>query len=334
MRLNALPGIGAKRTGFGTLVLVSVLFVCARIAFGGNETRNHALILGGGGPVGEAWEAGVIAGLAERGIDLSSADLIVGTSAGAIVGARLALKMPASDFINAALIRPDAPPGLAPDQSPPDPPDLSFLVGKFRETGAGEQLREPIRAEIGKWAQKARPVVSESQFVASFKRRFPEKGWPDRDYVCTAIETSDGSLRVWNRSSGVPLALAVASSCAFPGLFAPVAINAHEYMDGGIRSPTNADLAVGCKTALVLAPTIGQTDPIGRYNLLDRELKTLRNSGCKIALIIPDAASLKAFGPTLGDEGRRAPAANAGLIEGRAKAGEIATAWGGAGRNQ
>ena len=189
------------------------------------------------------------------------------------------------------------------------------MIGKFQEMDIGKRPQGPIRAEIGEWAEKAPPVVSESEFVASYKCRFPEKGWPSRAYECTSVETADGSLRIWDRSSGVPTAIAVASSCALPGLFAPVTVNGHRYMDGGVRSATNADLASGFNTVLVVAPTFGQTNPIAKHGDLLNELKALRKSGCKVELIVPDNASLKAIGAMLGDESRRAPAANVGLLE-------------------
>ena len=328
MLLTAARRIWAKKS-VSVAVLVSLLFICARIA-GSSESKDRALILGGGGPVGEAWESGVISGLAEKGIDLSRADLIIGTSAGAIVGARLASRMLRSDFINAALARPSGPPPGHPDQrSSSPPPDLSFLVAKLQEMGTGKGSQQSIRAEIGEWAQKVRPVISESQFVASYTRRFPEKEWPSRAYECTSVETEDGSLSVWSGSSGVLLAVAVASSCALPGVFAPIIINGHRYMDGGVRSVTNADLARGCKTALVLAPTMGPNDALAKSftRPLNGELRTLRDSGCKVELIVPDDASLKAFGATLGNENDRAPAFNAGRVEGQNKAGEIAKLW-------
>ena len=332
MLLTARLRIWAKKSvSVAVLILASLLFICARTAGSSNATKDSALVLGGGGPVGEAWESGVIVGLTEKGIDLSRVDLIIGTSAGAIVGARLASRMPPAAFINAALTRPDGPPPRQrPDQTSfSRPPDLSFLAGKLQEMDTGKGSQQSIRAEIGEWAQKVRPVVSESQFVASYHRRFPEKEWPGRAYECISVEAADGSLRVWSRSSGVPLAVAVASSCALPGVFAPVTINGHRYMDGGVRSVTNADLARGCKTALVLAPTMGLNDALAKSftRPLDGELRTLRDSGCKVELIVPDTASLEAFGATLGDENHRAPAVNAGRIEGRNKAGEIAKLW-------
>jgi NTE family protein len=331
MRLTTPHRIWTKKAAsIAVVIVISLLSICARAASIGNATNERVLILGGGGPVGEAWESGVITGIKDKGIDLSRADQIIGTSAGAIVGARLASRMPSSNFIDAALTPSDGHPAGQPAQTPSGPPpDLSFLAGKLEVMGTGKGAQQSIRAMIGGWAQKVHPVVSESQFVASYQRRFPEKGWPGRAYECVTVDTGDGSMRVWDGPSDVPLALAVASSCALPGVFAPVTINGHRYMDGGVRSVTNADLARGCKTALILAPTMGLDDPLAKSftRPLSVELQTLRDGGCKVELIAPDAASLKAFGPSIGDENHRAPALNAGRAEGQKKAGEIAKLW-------
>ncbi len=291
---------------------------------------NRVLVLGGGGPVGEAWESGVILGLKDKGIDMSQADRIIGTSAGAIVGARLASGMPAKDFIAAALAPADAPPPGQPAHAPSGPPpDLSFLGRKLVEMGMPNASQQAISAEIGAWALKVHPIVTEAEFIASYQRLFPNAKWPGRGYECVTVDAGDGSFRVWNGSSGVPLALAVASSCALPGVFAPVTIGGHRYMDGGVRSVTNADLARGCKTAVVLAPTMGLDDPMAKSftRPLDGELRMLRESGCKVALIAPDAASLKAFGTSIGDEHHRAPPRDAGRVQGGIQAASIAALW-------
>ena len=333
MLLKAPARIGDKELiSASFLIPAFVLFVCVRAMGGAGfiDSGRQALVLGGGGPVGEAWESGIIAGLAEKGVDFSDAEPILGTSAGAIVGARLASRMPRADFMKAALAPSAGPPSGQPQQtSSGSPPDLTFLARKLEEMGSGERPQQSIFAEIGEWALKARPVVSEAQFVASYKRRFPEKHWPPQSFECVSVDATDGSVRVWNRSSAVPLPLAVASSCALPGVFAPVTINGRRYMDGGVRSVTNADLARGCKMALVLAPTIGPDDALAKSftRPLNTELQTLRDSGCKVQLVVPDPASLNAFGATLGHENHRAPAFNAGLAEGRNKAGEIAKFW-------
>jgi NTE family protein len=171
-----------------------------------------------------------------------------------------------------------------------------------------------------------RPIATESEFVASYRRRFPKSRWPSDAYECVSVDAEDGSLKLWNKSSAVPLALAVASSCALPGLFLPVTIDGHRYMDGGARSATNADLARGCRTAIVMAPTAGINHPLAKLSVvrLDRELQILRESGCKVAVVVPDAATEKAFGRSGTDDVRNAAALEAGRREGRDKAGELA----------
>ena len=293
------------------MAFASLVMIYAPVAIAG-ETHGNALVLGGGGPVGEAWEAGIIAGLADTGIYLSRMDRIIGTSAGAIVGARLAMGMTPEQLAQQTLTRFEgAPP--APTQKPPPPPDLSFLVSQLEELNARKTTEQSVGVEVGRWALRAHPVATESEFVASYWRRFPKRQWPSGAYECVSVNAADGSLRVWNQSSGVPLALAVASSCALPGLFAPVEIDGRPYMDGGARSATNADVARGSKTAIVMVPTAGINHPLATLSVprLDIEVGILRKSGCKVALILPDSASAKAFGQSGAEANRNAAALDA-----------------------
>lgn len=307
------------------LILALLLLVYASVSHAGGDAPVRALILGGGGPVGEAWESGVIAGLAERGVDLSRTDRIIGTSAGAIVGARLAAGMTAAHLTEEVLIQFEGPPPASSQKVAP-PPDLSFLVGKLEELNAGKATEQSVGVQVGKWALTVHPLATESEFVASFWRRFPAKQWPSRAYECVSVDAGDGSLKVWEKSSKVPPALAVASSCALPGLFLPVTIDAHRYMDGGARSATNADLARGCKTAIVMAPTSGIDHPLAKLSVarLDRELEILRDSGCNVAVIVPDAASVNAFKRSGAEKERDSVVLGAGQAEGRNRADEIA----------
>jgi NTE family protein len=307
------------------MALASLVLVCTAAAGTSGEAPYHALILGGGGPVGEAWESGVLAGLMEKGVELTAIDRVIGTSAGAIVGARVAGRMPRSELTNAALTRFEGP-SPQPTGPPLPPPDLTFLVRKLEQLNEGKLSEQSVGVDVGEWALKVRPIVSEAAFVASFERRFPQASWPSAAYECVSVDAVDGSLRVWNESSKVPPAVAVASSCALPGFFAPVAIDGHRYMDGGVRSATNADLARGCNTAIVLAPTVGPSDALAKVSVkrLDQELEVLRASGCRVAPIVPDAASLSAFGGTLGNSGRAGLALEAGRNQGLDNAGKIA----------
>jgi NTE family protein len=172
--------------------------------------------------------------------------------------------------------------------------------------------KQSVGGAVGKWTLIVHPIATESEFVTSYWRQFRKTQWPSNAYECISVDVVDGSLKVWNKSSEVPLALAVASSCALPGLFLPVTIDAHRYMDGGVRSATNADLARGCKKAIVMAPTVGINHPLAKLSVarLDRELQILRDNGCKVAVIVPDAASIRAFERSGAEEDRKGMSAS------------------------
>jgi NTE family protein len=276
---------------------------------------NRALVLGGGGPVGVAWESGLIAGLAESGIDLSQADFIMGTSAGSMVGAQLAIGRPP-----AALAQPytsgELPPSAS--ESLAAPPDLTPLVAKLMDSYAGVRPTEEVCREIGAWALRA-SAMSEEAYVGSFARTLaglPADYWPAHGFACTAVDANSGKFVAWNKESGVPLVRAVASSCAVPGIFPPVTIHGQRYIDGGMRSGTNADLAKGYEIVVVIALGSDAAPEVFRRPL-ERELLALRESGSKVELIRPDAQSFEAFGPNLMDHRRRPAAAASGLRQGR-----------------
>lgn len=292
----------------------------------------RALVLGGGGPVFIAWESGILAGLAEAGLDLSNADFILGTSAGSVVGSQMAMgRTPsalAEPFLNDGPDQPTSPSQLLGST----PPDLSMLIQKMAQAVMGTAPPEQARAELGTWALQSE-TMNEEAFIASFGhaiRDYPEGSWPDR-FACTAVDTADGSFTVWNRDSGVSLARAVASSCSVPGIFPPVTIRGHRYMDGGMRSATNADMAKGHELVLVFALTFANAPPNPMSEAfrrrLDAELDALRASGSRVELIVPDPASLEAFGLNMMDYRRRPASARAGFNRGRAIANDLRASW-------
>jgi NTE family protein len=295
---------------------------------------SRALVLGGGGPVGIAWECGLIAGLARAGIDLGQADFILGTSAGSFVGARLAMGAEAAGLAEPILAEADqAPPPAPGPQGERRPPDLSKLMALMGEAQAGLGNPAEARARIGAYALAAQ-TMDEAAFIASFGRTLAKLGddyWPERNFACTAVDAETGGFQLWTRETGVGLTRAVASSCSVPGIYPPITLKGRRYIDGGMRSSTNADLATGYARVVVVAirvaGALGGPAAEAIRAKLDQEIETLRHGGAEVALVTPDDASQQAFGPNLMDFRRRPDAAAAGLAQGAAIAADLSSHW-------
>jgi NTE family protein len=295
----------------------------------------RALVLGGGGPVGIAWEAGLLAGLAEGGVDLAAADFIIGTSAGSFVGSQIAGGRPAGKIATAIVAEEErqraASSGGSGGERAAPAPNLAELFQKMQEAASGERDPVVVRREIGAFALAAK-TMEEPAFIASFGRSLAEgsHAWPDR-FACTAVDAETGEFVVWKADSGVGLAQGVASSCSVPGVYPPVTINGRRYIDGGMRSGTNADLAVDHDTVVVVAVRVAGGDPAMAERMrrpLEAELQRLRDKGAKVELVVPDDASAEAFGVNLMNPRARPGACRAGLAQGRALAASLRGFWG------
>ncbi len=283
----------------------------------------RALVLGGGGPVGVAWEMGVIAGLAEAGVDLCTADRIVGTSAGAIVGAQLGSPNSIHKSYAGLLAMAERDAEVAPSTAPVAglAPLMAFLMRRPVDRYPDAKLL----TEIGAFARSAN-TIAEADFVESLARLVPAgQPWPS-GYLCTAVDAETGAFRTWDQASGVELTRAVASSCAVPGLYPPITIAGRPYIDGGIRSSTNTDLAAGYDAIVVLAVTLpafsSQMAETARRELAQQEADESRT-----ALIVPNGRALAVFGPNLMDGSRRRAVAEAGFEQGRAEAERVREMW-------
>ncbi len=293
----------------------------------------RALVLGGGGPVGIAWEAGLLAGLADEGVHLGQADFVTGTSAGSVVGALVALGRDPRDIaepIIAEASKPrDIPQQVA--ENRPGAPNMMVLFQKMQEAASGERDPQEVRREIGEFSLAAETVPEEA-FIAGFGRQLAQAGegvWPGCGYACTAVDTATGEFVVWNEAARVPLSRAVASSCSVPGVFPAITINGRRYMDGGMRSGTNADLAKGHKRTVIVALRLGAGE-LGERMMrpLEREMAVIRDAGGEGELVLPDEASMAAFGMNLMNPKNRPAAAKAGRDQGRAIAASLKGLWG------
>jgi NTE family protein len=275
------------------------------------EATTLGLVLGGGGVAGIAWEIGVIAGLADEEVDVSQAHCLVGTSAGAVVGAQIADGVPLDELYEAQVSE------SVPERNVP----FALLDEKRRWADLVSGAPDSITAvrRIGDYALQA-STTTESERLEVISARLPRREWPDRDLLVTSVDVETGHLVTWSRAEDVDLSLAVAASCAMPGAWPPVTIAGRRYMDGGIESTTHATLARQCGSCLILAPFPGGLLGGGT---LEEEVDELRQRSA-VAAICPDPEAMAAFGSNPLDPATRVPAAIAGRRQGRQEAERIA----------
>jgi NTE family protein len=281
------------------------------VGYGANVTK--ALVLGGGGITGIAWEVGVLLGLRRAGVDLTDADVVVGTSAGAVVGALVTTGV---DLEQLARVQHEVYPDELPVQV-----DFARGAQAFALLGDSSLDALTLRRRIGELALAAQ-TGRERDRLEVFAARLPKHEWPDRPLLVTTVDAGSGEFVVWDRDTSAPLVSAVAASCAVPCVFPPVTIDGRRYMDGGVRSGTNADLAEGASAVVVLAPMAG----VSRRHAPPEELELLRRTA-RVVTVSPDAAGRQHVGGDILDASRRPAALGAGLAQAPAWAERVAAAW-------
>ena len=283
------------------------------------HTAGTALVLAGGGVAGVAWELGVLRGIADADPALAdrilAADLVVGTSAGASVAVQITSGVPLDERY-AAQLHPDSA-EIEVDV------DMGKLFAEFGAVLAGASGPADAGRRLGALALAA-STVDPADRLAAIAARLPVKRWPDRRVLLSAVDAATGELTVFTRESGVDVVEAVAASCAVPGVWPPVTINGRRYIDGGVRSPTNADLAAGADRLLVIRPVPEDApEPWG-----DLAAEIAGAAPGAVYVINADQASVEAFGANPLSPTTRAPSARAGRAVGAAQAARVAAAWG------
>ena len=291
----------------------------------------RALVLGGGGSAGNAWLIGVIAGLFDAGLDVTEADLIIGTSAGSTAAAQITSASPTqllADILSAAPQQRTGPVGSDGGRVPPGP--VADHMRRTSEIIAAAEDASDMRRRLGAAALEmdaASDGSGQTRWRATVAARLPSQRWPERSVLIVAVDAHTGEPVVFDRHSGVDLADAVTASCAGPGA-PPHSIGDSRYIDGGYRSNENADLAAGYGRVLVLSPLGGRTRaPLDWGMHLAAQADELRARGSRVETIVPDSESRDAFGVNLMDPSTRAPAARAGYNQGRALAEQLTDFW-------
>jgi len=282
-------------------------------------TGERALVLGGGGSTGNAWLIGVIAGLFDAGLDVTTADLTIGTSAGSTAAAQIAGATP-TELLAAILV-------TTAQRRVPIRPVADHLQRTSTIIASAEGAAD-MRRRIGAAAldmEAASDGSWQAQWRATVASRLPTQRWPQRTVLITAVDAHTGEPVVFDRHSGVDLVDAVAASCA-SGL--PYRIGDDRYIDGGYRRNENADLAARYGRVLVLSPFGGRTlQPLDWGMQLAAQVDELRAGGSRVETIFPDSNSEHMFGANAMDLSLRPPAARAGHVQGRALAGQLPEFW-------
>jgi len=293
------------------------------------------LVLGAGGVVGASWLVGALEALvSETGWDPASAERIVGTSAGAVVGCLLAEGIPpeymsayiAGRSLDAIADMEDRGDELAAGDG------ASFRVHRgLPRLGPGSlrmalsTLRRPLRhsgpALVAGWLPQG--FIS-TKPISDVVDTFVADDWPDHSsFWAVAADYGSGRRVAFGRADAPPAraADAVAASCAIPSFYHPVRVGSRRYVDGGICSPSNLDLLCGYDIDLVVclnpmsspAPLPGGSpgDRLGALlrgvagRRLMREVEKLRKSGTEVLLIQPTARDLEVMGWNFMARGRR-----------------------------
>lgn len=268
----------------------------------------RALVLGGGGVTGVAWETGLLYGLEQEGLRLREADRLVGTSAGSVVSAQVAGRTPLAELYRRQVegAGSEMPAALSLWGTVQLVVDIMFAMDK--EAGLRRLGRKAVRATDPAMVGRRRGVI---------EQRLPEHEWPDRDLRVTAVDVDSGMLRVFDRASGVGLVDAVSASCAVPLVWPVVEIDGRRYMDGGMWSGTNVQLAKGCDRIVIIAP-----EDFG----LMKELRVL-GEGVRTVIITPDPDAKAARGRNSLDPAARRPSAEAGLAQAHRVVERVRAVW-------
>ena len=273
-------------------------------------TAEQALVLGGGGVAGIAWMTGLLAALADAGQDVTGAELVIGTSAGATVAAQLGSGLPLDDLY-ARQVDPARQSAEIAAQI-----DLDTFAAEYGKYLQDATSPEDVLRAAGAFALAA-TTVPEAARRAVITSRLPSHDWPSRRLQLVAVDCATGATEVFDSASGVSLVDAVAASCAVPGIWPPVTIGGRRYMDGGVRSSDNADLAQGAARIVVVSP-LGMDSPLPTPMPLREVVASLRDGGAHVTVLSPDDASRTAIGANPLDPATRVPAAEAGRAQGRA----------------
>jgi NTE family protein len=211
---------------------------------------------------------------------------------------------------------------------------MATVFERMRTIGAAATSSADLQRAMGAFGLESDSILGPGaeQRRAMVAARLPRHEWPDRPMIVVAIDAHTGELAAFDRDSGVDLVDAVTASTALPGSTPTHSINGTRYINGGVRSAENADLATGYANVVVLSPFGGRSGPLpdGQFEGLRRQpewgtdlasqVEALRKQGSHVEVITPDPDSLVAMGTNQMDLATRIPSARAGFTQGQQEA--------------
>lgn len=266
-------------------------------------TEERTLVLGGGGITGIAWQAGVLAGLLENGVNVDKADRVIGTSAGAFVGAILVNGYDMKDYYYELDERRDNNDRATLSSDIYRLWQNAFVVGRDDAQKVGQMLGDIVYT---------RPShIDLEERKQAVRQRLGDVEWKDILDI-TAINARTGDVGVFNSRSDVTLEDAITASGAVPGIWPHIRLNHSDCIDGGMVSPTNAMLAKGAKSIIILAPL---ADGLGMIPSVYDDAKQLSEQS-HVLVIQPDSASEAEIGNNIYNPENIIKVGNAGYRQG------------------
>jgi NTE family protein len=258
--------------------------------------------------------------------------LVIGTSSGATAAAQVRSGIPAAELF-ASVLSPPVQPVRQNRERPPALP-MATVFERMRAISAAATSAADLQRAMGAFGLECDSLLESTagQHRAVVAGRLPRHEWSERPMIVVAINAHSGEVAAFDRDSGVDLVDAVTAGTALPGSSPTICINGTHYINGGVRSPENADLASGYANVVVLSPFGGRSGPLpeGQFEGIRRprewgmdlegQVQALRKQGSHVEAITPDADSRAAMGTNQMDPATRGPSARAGFAQGKQEA--------------
>lgn len=284
-----------------------------------NEVIERAIVLDAGGVAGMAWIAGLLSGLKSEGCDLSTADMLIGSSLSGLLAAQV------RNGVALETLFPMQALALTPHSWQSVTPKESY---RFYELWAqlirGDAKSDP--ANLLEVLLAARAIFTPSEWKSIVSEHIFLQDWPTRELKIIAIDCVSGQPVVFDRLSDTSLLDAIAASSATPGLVYPIKIDGRYCADGGLCSPKNIGFAEGAKKVVVISP-MGTAEWAMSNEHFSMQIEQLKKSGSEVMVVVPDYPSRVTFEDNPFLVQTRVHAAEAGLVQGIQLAQDMSSFW-------